>query len=160
MIIEKDCAVFIHYKLTNTEGQVLDSSEGQEPMPYLHGADNIIPGLEKELEGKQKGDQITATIEPENAYGEIHPQLIQEVPREAFQGIETIEVGQRFNSEDQQGNPRTVVVEAVSDTTVTVNGNHPLAGQTLHFDVTIDDVRKATSDELEHGHVHTAGCNH
>lgn len=160
MIIAKDSAVKIHFKLTNHEGETLDSSEGEEPMAYLHGAKNIISGLEAALEGKQKGDKVNVTLEPENAYGDIHPELIQQVPRSAFQGVDSITVGQRFETQDQNGHPQIVVVQEVNDETVTINANHLLAGQTLTFDVTVEDVREATADEIAHGHIHSASCNH
>ncbi|MDY7025474.1 MAG: peptidylprolyl isomerase [Pseudomonadota bacterium] len=161
MKIEAQRVVSIHYRLSNGQGEVLDSSEGQEPMDFLFGANNIIPGLETALEGLEKGAELTGLkIEANDAYGEAHEALVQEVPRSAFQGVDSIEVGQRFHSQDQNGNPHVVVVKSVTEETVVIDGNHPLAGETLTFDVTVEDVREATQDEIEHSHVHSAGCNH
>lgn len=160
MIIEKDRAVKIHFTLTNDQGDTLDSSAGEEPLAYLHGAKNIISGLEKALEGKAQGYSVSVTLAPEDAYGDIHPELIQQVPRAAFQGVDSISVGQRFETQDQNGHPQVVVVQEVNDETVTINANHMLAGQTLTFDVTVEEVREATVDELKHGHIHSASCNH
>ena len=156
MNIGKDKVVAIDYTLKNSEGEVIDSSEGGEPMSYLHGAKNIIVGLEQELEGKSVGDDLTVHVKSELAYGERVDALIQEVPKEAFGELGEIEVGMRFQAETEQG-PVPVMVTDLSDTTVTVDGNHPLAGQDLHFEVSVKEVREATKEELEHGHLHQAG---
>jgi FKBP-type peptidyl-prolyl cis-trans isomerase SlyD len=154
MNIEDKCAVSIHYTLTNEQGDKLDSSEGQDPLRYLHGARNIIPGLEAALAGKSAGDQLTVTIQPEDAYGEINPEMIQVVPREAFQGIDDVQPGMQFQASGPDGQAQVVTIRAVGEEGITVDGNHPLAGQVLNFDVTVEDVREATKEELEHGHVH------
>jgi len=154
MNIEKDRVVSFHYKLTDDEGNLLDSSEGHGPLSYLHGAQGIIPGLEKALEGHAPGDNLQVTVQPEEAYGEIDPRMIQQVPREAMAGIPDLAVGMTLQADDGTGNVHHVVVKEVGDDTVTVDGNHPLAGKVLHFDVTIDSVREATPEELEHGHAH------
>lgn len=146
----------IHYKLTDSEGQVIDSSEGQEPMPYLHGAANLVPGLEKELTGKTAGDKISAVIAPEDGYGHKDSAMIQELPSSSFGGVEEIKVGMEFHAETENGMQVVEVIE-VSDDTVTIDGNHPLAGVELHFDIEIIEVRDATEDELEHGHIHASG---
>jgi len=156
MQIAQNSVVAFHYTLTNNAGEVLDSSEGREPLTYLHGAGNIIPGLEKELEGRAAGDKLTATIEPSEGYGEKQDQLVQEVPRDAFQGVESVEPGMQFQAQTQ-GGPLMVTVTSVEGDTVTVDGNHPLAGQTLNFDVEIASVREASQEEIEHGHVHGEG---
>lgn len=156
MQIADQKVVSIHYTLRDPEGQVIDSSEGNEPLVYLHGASNIIPGLEKELVGKAVGDKLQVTVSPEEGYGESHAEMIQEVPRDAFQGVEDIQVGMRFEAQSNQG-PISVVVTGVSDETVTVDGNHPLAGMTLAFDVEVVDIRDASAEEVEHGHAHGAG---
>lgn len=156
MNIEKDTVVSIDYTLKNSQGEVIDSSEGGEPMCYLHGAKNIIVGLEQELEGKATGDELSVHVKSELAYGERVDALVQEVPKEAFGEIADIEVGMRFQAETEQG-PVPVMVTALTDTTVTVDGNHPLAGQDLDFEVTVKDVRAASSEEVEHGHVHGPG---
>ena len=155
MIISENAAVLFHYTLTDEQGTQLDSSKGKEPLAYLHGHKNIIPGLEQAMEGKQAGDVMEVNIEAADAYGEIQEQMIQEVPRKTFQA-DDINVGMRFEAQTPNGSV-SVVVTAVTDETVTVDGNHPLAGKALNFDVRIDSVREATEEELTHGHVHGAG---
>ncbi|MDR5859334.1 peptidylprolyl isomerase [Halomonas eurihalina] len=156
MQIAQNSVVAFHYTLTNDAGEVLDSSEGREPLTYLHGAGNIIPGLEKEMEGRAAGDKLQAQVTPEEGYGEVQPQLVQEVPRDAFQGVENVEPGMQFQAQTQ-GGPLMVTVTKVEGDTVTVDGNHPLAGQQLNFDVEIAEVREASQEEIEHGHVHGEG---
>lgn len=156
MQIAQNSVVAFHYTLTNDAGEVLDSSEGREPLTYLHGAGNIIPGLEKELEGRQNGDKLQVAVSPEEGYGETQPALVQEVPRDAFQGVEAVEPGMQFQAQTQ-GGPLMVTVTQVEGDTVTVDGNHPLAGQKLNFDVEIAEVREASAEEVEHGHVHGEG---
>ena len=145
--------VSIHYTLTNDAGDVLDTSEGKEPLKYLHGAGNIIPGLERALLDKTAGEELNVTVEPADGYGEHREELIQKVPREAFQGVEQLDVGMRFQAQTQNG-PVMVVITDVGEAEVTVDGNHELAGQRLHFAVKIEDVRTANQEELDHGHVH------
>jgi FKBP-type peptidyl-prolyl cis-trans isomerase SlyD len=154
MKIQNNSAVSFHYTLTDDDGIRIDSSEGQEPLGYLHGAGNIIPGLEKALEGKTIGDSLTVAVTAAEGYGEVQKELIQEVPKEAFQGIDTIEVGMQFEAQTGQGGTVPVTVVAVTDELVTVDGNHPLAGKNLNFDVTIEDVREATEEQLARGHLH------
>ncbi len=157
MQIAENAVVAIHYTLTNDAGDTLDSSrERDEPLAYLHGHGNIIPGLEKALLGKQSGDTLKVTVEPAEGYGERHEGLIQEVPREAFQGVDELEPGMQFQASTDAG-PRMFTITDVQDDVVTVDGNHPLAGATLHFDVEIADVRAASAEELSHGHVHGPG---
>uniref|UniRef100_UPI000B28A9EC FKBP-type peptidyl-prolyl cis-trans isomerase n=1 Tax=Aeromonas hydrophila TaxID=644 RepID=UPI000B28A9EC len=156
MQIAQNAVVSFHYTLTNNEGEVLDSSEGREPLAYIHGAGNIVPGLEKELDGKTSGDKLKVAVSPEEGYGDVQEALVQEVPREAFQGVEEIEAGMQFQAQTQ-GGPLMVTVTKVEGDTVTVDGNHPLAGETLNFDVEITNVREASAEELEHGHVHGEG---
>jgi len=151
--------VSIHYTLTNKAGEKLDSSIGAEPLTYLHGAGNIIPGLENALADKTVGDKLTVTIEPEDAYGERNEEHIQTVPRDMFQGIDNIEVGMQFQADSSNG-PAVVTITAVEDDQVSIDGNHPLAGEQLTFDVEVMDIRPATETEMEHGHIHGAGCNH
>ena len=151
--------VTIQYTLTDDSGTVLDQAGAEQPLVYLHGAGNIIPGLEKALTDKQSGDQLDVTIAPEDAYGERVESMVQTVPRNMFQGIDSIEPGMRFQAEGNTG-PVLVSVTKVEDDQVTIDGNHPLAGETLTFAVEIADVREATSEELEHGHVHGPGCQH
>ncbi|MDA7852105.1 peptidylprolyl isomerase [Porticoccaceae bacterium] len=161
MTITENSAVSFHYTLTDEQGQEIDSSAGQDPLAYLHGAGNIIPGLEKALEGKSVGDQLNVEVSAEEGYGPVQHELIQDVPRSSFQGVESIEVGMQFEAQTGQGGSVPVTVTAVTDETVTVDGNHPLAGKNLNFDVTIADVREASAEELEHGHIHgPGGHNH
>lgn len=157
MTIKQNSVVTMHYELKDSEGEILDSSNGQEPLVYLHGAQNIIVGLEEQLEGKQAGDKLTAQIEPEKGYGMPVDALIQQVPVSAFgDEIKNIEIGMRFQADTEQG-PVPVVVTAVENEMVTVDGNHPLAGKQLHFDISITDVRDASQEEMDHGHVHGPG---
>lgn len=156
MNITKDKVVSMHYTVKNNEGALIDTSDGKEPLLYMQGHKNIIPGLENEMEGKTVGDKVEATIEPANAYGEVIEELIQDVPRTAFEGVDKLEVGMNFQAQSEQG-PVNVVITNVSDETVTVDGNHPLAGQTLNFNVEVVEVRDPTEEELSHGHAHGAG---
>ncbi|MDA9095700.1 peptidylprolyl isomerase [Porticoccaceae bacterium] len=157
MTIKENSAVSFHYTLTDDDGQTLDSSAGKDPLAYLHGAGNIIPGLESALAGKSVGDAMVVAVTAAEGYGEVQKELIQEVPRDAFQGVDSIEVGMQFEAQTGQGGTVPVTVTAVTDEIVTVDGNHPLAGKNLNFDVSIEDVRDATEEELEHGHVHGVG---
>ena len=161
MTIKENSAVSFHYTLTDDEGQQLDSSAGKEPLAYLHGAGNIIPGLENALEGISIGDSMTVAVSAAGGYGAVQTELIQEVPRGSFQGVDEIEVGMQFEAQTCNGDSVPVTVTAVTDESVTVDGNHPLAGKNLNFDVSIEDVREASQEELEHGHVHgVGGHNH
>ena len=158
MTVENGKVVSFHYTLTNAQGDVLDQSQ-EHPMPYLHGAGNIIPGLEKELAGKKVGDKLTVKVPAAEAYGEYHEQLVNDVPREAFQGVDQIEPGMQFQANTPEG-VQVITVKAVNGETVTVDANHPLAGQDLNFDVEIFEVREATEEESAHGHVHGVGGHH
>lgn len=160
MQIARDTVAAIDYKLTDNDGQVLDTSEGREPLSYLHGAGNLIPGLESALEGQTEGDSLTVTVEPEEAYGERDERLVQQVPMAAFEGVEQVEAGMRFQATDEQGQGRVVTVTEVEGDQVTVDANHPLAGQPLNFEVNVVEVRAATDEEIEHGHVHTGEEEH
>ena len=158
MTVENGKVVSFHYTLTKAQGDVLDQSQ-EHPMPYLHGAGNIIPGLEKELAGKKVGDKLTVNVPAAEAYGEYHEQLVNDVPREAFQGVDQIEPGMQFQANTPEG-VQVITVKAVNGETVTVDANHPLAGQDLNFDVEIVEVREATEEESAHGHVHGVGGHH
>ncbi len=160
MQIAQNSVVSIHYTLTNDGGDVIDSSAGSEPLVYLHGTGSIIPGLENPLVGKKAGDTLQVRVAPVDGYGEVDMHLIQQVPAEMFQGSNTIEPGMTFQAQDQSGYIQRVTVTAVNDNTVTIDANHPLAGQHLNFDVTVIDVRAASQEELDHGHVHGAGGHH
>ncbi len=154
MQIRENCVVSIHYTLTNGAGDQLDSSSDQDPFTYLHGSRGIIPGLEKALEGKSPGDEFQVTIPPAEAYGEVNEGLIQSIPREAFAGIEQLEPGMQFQTRDPNGQTLNITVREVAEDNVKIDANHPLAGQALHFDVSITGVREATDEEIAHGHVH------
>lgn len=155
MKISKNSVVSFHYTLTNDEGDVLDSSKGHDAFTYLQGSQMIVPGLENELQGKGKGDKFVAVVEPADGYGDFDDSLLQRVPMDRFGG-QQVEVGMQF----QAGEHSIVTVAEVTDTDVLVNGNHPLAGVRLHFDVEVTDVREATPDEISHGHVHGPGGHH
>jgi len=155
MIIEKDRVVSIDYTLRDNSGNLIDSSEGSDPLEYLHGNGNIIPGLEKALAGKKAGDKLTCSIAAADAYGERDDSLIFKVNKSEFEGAD-IEVGMQFEAHGEEG-AQIVTVVGIEGEEVTIDANHPLAGETLNFDVKVVDVREATSEELEHGHVH-GGC--
>lgn len=154
MNVEDKLVVSIHYKLTDGSGNEIDSSSGGEPLAYLHGADNIVPGLERELAGKSVGDRVQVTVAPEDGYGPVQEELVQTLAREVFQGVDEIEAGMQFEAKSPDGHSQVVTVKAVSDDGVTVDANHPLAGVTLNFDVTVESIREATEEELTHGHAH------
>ena len=156
MTISENKVVQMHYELKNNDGQVLDSSNGREPLAYIHGMGNIIPGLEKELLNKTKGDKISAVIAPAEAYGLKDDDKIFKVEKKQFQGEGEIQVGMQIQAE-ADGRMEVGTVENIEGDEVTLNFNHPLAGETLHFDVEVVDVREATAEELSHGHVHGVG---
>ncbi|MGM0517086.1 MAG: FKBP-type peptidyl-prolyl cis-trans isomerase [Pseudomonadota bacterium] len=156
MQVQNDHVVSIDYTLKNDAGEVMDSSENSGPLAYLHGHHNIIPGLEKALDDKSVGDSFTVSIEPAEAYGERNEEMIQTVPRSMFQGVDEIEPGMRFQAQTE-GGVTVVTVKEVNGDEITLDGNHELAGENLHFDVEVKDVRPASEEELEHGHVHGPG---
>ena len=160
MTVKKDKVVEMHYTLKNDAGDVIDSSQGKEPMPFLQGHGNIIPGLEKALEGMKVGETCDVSVEPEEGYGVHHAEGIQEIPKSALQGIDNLEIGMQLQSQDEQGNPFVVHVKEIKDDSIIIDANHPLAGETLHFNVSIENVRDASKEELEHGHVHSGSCSH
>ena len=159
MQVADNMAVSIHYTLTNDDGEVLDSSIGDDALVYLHGRENIISGLEKALVGKVAGDKFNVRIAPENAYGELTDDMIQVISRDMFEGIDDIEVGMQFHADVSYGSG-VVTVVSIDDDNITIDGNHPLAGLALTFDVEVIDVRAATEEEATHGHIHGAGCHH
>ena len=152
MQISKNKVAAIHYTLKNNEGEVIDSSEGRDPLYYLHGAGNLISGMEEGLEGRNAGDKFTLKVTPEKGYGEVDPGMVQKVPRSAFGGQE-VKPGMKFST--NQGG--VVTVTEVEADNITVDANHPLAGVELNFDVEVMEVRNATDEELSHGHVHGPG---
>ncbi len=153
MRIAKNTVVAIDYTLTDDEGRTVDSSEGREPLSYLHGSGGIIPGLERELEGKAVGDQLQVTVAPADAYGERNESLRQKLPRDQFGGIAELSVGMQFRVDSDNG-PMVITIVEVAEEVVTIDANHPLAGVNLNFDVTVREIRDATADEIEHGHIH------
>lgn len=157
-IAERTVASF-HYTLTNDAGEVLDSSEGGQPLTYLHGVGNIVPGLEQAMVGRSVGDRFEVKVAPEDGYGLPNDFMIQTVPRIAFQGVEALEIGMQFQAQTPQG-PMSVVISKIDADEVTVDGNHPLAGQNLNFAIEVTDVRDASLEEVVHGHVHGAGGHH
>jgi FKBP-type peptidyl-prolyl cis-trans isomerase SlyD len=159
MQVSAQKVVLIHYTLTDEAGEVLDSSEGQEPLAYIHGQGNIIPGLEAALAGKAAGDKVKVTIPPEEAYGPSDEYLIQTVPIDAFHGVDEILPGMQFHTETPDGVQMVTVVK-VEGEEVILDGNHPMSGLTLNFDVEVTEVRDATAEELSHGHVHGPGGHH
>lgn len=159
MQIAERCVAAFHYTLTNAQGEIIDSSAGREPLAYLHGAGNIVSGLEREMAGKSAGDTFNVVVAPEEGYGVRHDGLMQQVPRAAFQGVDRVEPGMQFQTNGPQG-PMTVTVAAVDGDTVTIDGNHPLAGQALHFAIEIVEVREASAEEVMHGHVHGPDGHH
>ncbi|HIY70755.1 MAG TPA: peptidylprolyl isomerase [Candidatus Luteimonas excrementigallinarum] len=152
MEIASNRVASIHYTLTNDEGQVIDRSPEAQPLSYLHGAGNIVPGLERALEGKSAGDTFNVDVTPEEGYGQRNDGLIQTVPREAFQGVDSINPGMQFRAQTDNG-PLVVTVVEVDDAQVKIDGNHPLAGQTLHFAIEVANVREASEQEKQVGHV-------
>ena len=160
MLIAANKAVSIEYTLTNDAGEVIDSSAGGAPLVYLQGAGNIIPGLEKALEGKQVGDDLDVAIEPEDAYGEYAAELVSTLSRSMFEGVDELEVGMQFHASAPDGQMQIVAIRDLDGDDVTVDGNHPLAGQRLHFKVKVVDIRDASQEEVAHGHVHGEGGHH
>lgn len=159
MKIADNKAVGIHYTLTDDDGVTIDTSrQSGEPLVYLHGFGSIITGLETALAGREVGDTLKVSVEPEDAYGVREDSLLQEVPRDAF-GDAEVEAGMQFQAQTDEG-VRLITVVDVQGDTVTVDGNHPLAGLRLHFDVEVTSVRDASEEELAHGHVHGPGGHH
>lgn len=158
MQITKDSVVSIHYTLTDNAGTVLDTSVGNAPLVYLHGHGNLIPGMETGLENRVAGEKLNLKIAPENGYGKRMEEFVRKVPMSAFNG-QDVKVGMQFEAGSQEQRYIVHVVE-VNETEVTVDGNHPLAGVELNFDVEVIAVRSATADEIAHGHVHGEGGHH
>ena len=152
--VDNNQVVTIHYTLTDPDGEVIDSSEGSEPMAYLHGAGNIIPGLEQALTGESAGAKLQVVVNPEQGYGEYEPTLVETVPLSAFEGVDHIEPGMAFEAQGSDGQLRRIEVREVDDDQAVIDGNHPLAGVELHFEVEVVDVRPASEEEIAHGHVH------
>lgn len=160
MTITQDKIVTIHFKLVNADsGDLIESSKNSQPMAYLHGANNIIPGLEKALEGKTVGDELQVTIAPEDAYGARSEHGVHKMSLEELKDLETVEVGMILTAETENGPAKLQIIE-VGETHVTVDANHPLAGITLIFDVSVESIRDATDEERQHGHAHGPEGHH
>lgn len=152
--------VTIHYRLTLDDGSVADESFGGEPLVYLHGSQNIVPGLERQLAGRKVGDKCEVTVPASEGYGEYDPAAEQSVPRKDFPTNVEVAVGMAFQTRARNGRPMTVWVRAIAGDQVTITANHPMAGQRLNFAVEVLDVRRATPDEQQHGHAHGPGGHH
>jgi FKBP-type peptidyl-prolyl cis-trans isomerase SlyD len=152
--------VTLDYTLKNAQGEVLDTSDGAEPLAYLHGASEIVPGLEQALEGLKVGDAKDIVVEPKDGYGDVDPSGVFAIPRSVFPESVKPEVGDSFVGEDDEGNSVPVWVMELRDTEVVVNANHPLAGEQLHYHVVVREIRDATPEELEHGHSHGPDDEH
>jgi FKBP-type peptidyl-prolyl cis-trans isomerase SlyD len=157
--IAADSVVLIHYTLKDDDGKVLDSSAGGDPLSYIQGHGSLVSGLEKALEGKTQGNRIAVTLSPAEGYGTRSDTLVQRVPKRSLQGAGEIRKGMQFQAQTDEG-VRVFTVTTIVGDMVTLDGNHPLADQTLHFEVEVIEVRGATAEELEHGHVHGPGGHH
>lgn len=160
MNIAANSVVQIQYTLKDDAGKTIDSSQGGEPLTYLHGHGNLIPGMERELAGKKKGDKLQIVIAPADGYGEYDEKLVQHIPRTAIEGESELTEGMQVHAQSDDGGVLTLTITQLDKETATLDGNHPLAGKTLHFDVEIVAVRAATKEELAHGHVHGPGGHH
>lgn len=160
MQIAKDSVVSIDYRLHLGDGKVIDESEPGDPLVYLHGYEEIVPGLEKALEGKKAGESLKIEVAPKDGYGEYDPDDVEEVPREDFPPDMELEAGGIVSATDEDGDDVEFLVKELRPKTVVIDFNDPLAGKTLHFEVTVREVRAATPEELEHGHAHGPGHEH
>lgn len=156
MKITNNSAVSIHFGVAEVDGNALDSTENGAPLEFIQGAGYLVPGLEAELAGKEVGDKFDVKLEAKDAYGEFQEELVQQVPRDLFEGVDTIEVGMSFQADTDQG-PRTVEVTEVTEEMVSIDANHPLAGMALQFVGEVVAIRAATEEELAHGHIHSGG---
>ena len=159
MNITKNSVVLFDYTLTDDEKEVIDSSKDGGPLAYLHGEGQIVKGLEKAMEGKKAGDSFSVTVSPEEAYGMPDAAKIAVVSADQIEGGEDLEEGMQLEASNDEGE-QIVVVSKIEGDKVTLDGNHPLAGMTLHFDITVREVRTATAEEIAHGHVHGPGGHH
>lgn len=151
----------MHYKLALDDGQVVDSSEGSDPLAYLHGSKNIVVGLESAMEGKAVGDSFDVKVSPGEGYGERFEEAVQQVPRAMFPPDAQLKAGIQFQAQDETGQPIMGTIMAVEGDTISVDFNHPLAGQNLNFSIEVVSVREPTDEETKHGHVHgPGGHNH
>lgn len=158
MKIKNDSVVSIHFGVSEVDGNALDSTENGVPLEFIQGSHYLVPGLEAELEGKQVGDKFDVELEAKDAYGIFQDELVQQVPRSLFEGVDEIEVGMSFQAETDQG-PRSVEVTEVNDENVSIDANHPLAGMALRFVGEVVGIRVASEEELAHGHIHPSGSS-
>ena len=159
MQIEDKKIVAINYTLTTDDGEVLDKSDDGS-FAYLHGADNIVIGLENALTGKAVGDKFNVKVSPEEGYGDRNDEMVQVVGREMFETDAELEVGTQFHAEGPDGHPIMITVAAIEGDDITIDGNHPLAGVNLNFDIAVVDIKDASAEEIEHGHVHGPDGHH
>ena len=160
MQITKDSVVSIDYRLHLGDGKIIDESEPGDPLVYLHGYEEIVPGLEKALEGRKAGESLKVEVAPKDGYGEYDPDDVEEVPREDFPPDMELEAGGIVSATDEDGDDVEFLVKEVRPKPVVIDFNDPLAGKTLYFEVTVREVRAATPEELEHGHAHVPGHEH
>jgi FKBP-type peptidyl-prolyl cis-trans isomerase SlyD len=160
MEIAKDSVVSIDYRLHLGDGKIIEESDANDPLVYLHGYEEIVPGLEKALEGRKAGETLKAQVSAEDGYGEYDPESVEEVPREDLPADLELEEGGIVTATDEDGDEVEFLVKELRPKTVVVDFNHPLAGKTLHFEVSVREVRAATEEELEHGHAHSPGHEH
>lgn len=159
MKVADQSVVSFHFTLKDDGGQVLDSSSGSEPLTYLHGSGGIVPGLEEALTGRATGDKFNVSLPPDKGYGQRDERLVQKIPQDQFPNSGAVKPGMQFQV-NSPGGPMILTVTSVANGEVTVDANPELAGQTLHFDIEVTEVRKATEDELSHGHAHGPGGHH
>lgn len=162
MQVANNTVVSIDYELSDANGELVESTKDEGPLTYLHGSNCIIPGLESALADKKVGDELEISIPPDDAYGEFDPGLRQEVPKDQFAEIGEIEVGMQLQVPSDDGESYLVItITEIGEDMVTVDGNHPMAGETLNFKIQVKDIREATPQEIEHGHAHgTDGHDH
>ena len=153
-VVSEGKVVFMHYTLTDDNGETIDSSRDGDPLFYLHGVGQIVPGLEKEMDGKEVGDAFQVEVAPADGYGEHDGSPLQEIDRDHFPPDVELQPGMVFAAEAQDGAQRPFWVAKVEDGKVFVDNNHPLSGKTLHFDVEVTKIRDATDEEIAHGHAH------
>lgn len=160
MLISKNKVVSLAYELKNDKGETLDVADSRAPFHYLHGASQIVPGLESALDGLKKGDKKSVTVKPDDGYGEHNPELKMAASKTQFPGDVDLQVGLQFETETDDGERLMFTITGIEGDKVIIDGNHPLAGQTLHFSVEVIGIREATKDELQHGHAHGDDGHH
>ena len=153
-VIAPNMVVDMHYTLRDSESQVVDTSVGEEPLRYLQGGGQIVPGLESAMIGKKVGDRFTVQVEPRDGYGDYDPSMCQEIPKQNFPNQDELVVDAMFEASGPDGDTIMIRLTKISDETVTADGNHPLAGKTLYFEIEVMAIRPATKEELSHGHAH------